>query len=144
MLCEGLYRAKARSVSVEGGLFQAVAVPIFTVHGDEVLEEAYFRTAKALVKDVLATDGKISKDVLSKLDQYENAEDYMDQVIANMRVRTEVKQRILEEDRIIERFKQFERCLNDELEISKIEKKSPIPSVKASTKTKKNTSYANS
>lgn len=123
VLCEGLYRAKARSVSVEGGLFQAVAVPIFTVHGDEVLEEAYFRTAKALVKDVLATDGKISKDVLSKLDQYENAEDYMDQVIANMRVRTEVKQRILEEDRIIERFKQFERCLNDELEISKIEKK---------------------
>jgi ATP-dependent Lon protease len=123
VLCEGVYRAKARSVSVENGLFQAVAVPIFTVHGDAVLEEAYFRTAKALVKDVLSSDGKISKDTLSKLDQCENAEDYMDLAIANMRVRTEVKQRILEEDRIIERFKQFERCLNDELEIAKIEKK---------------------
>ncbi|MBQ7912847.1 MAG: endopeptidase La [Clostridia bacterium] len=123
VLCEGVYRAKARSVSVEGGLFQAVAVPIFTIRGDEVLEEAYFRTAKALVKDVLASDGKISKDALSKLDQCENAEDYIDLAISNMRVRTEVKQRILAEDRIIERFKQFERCLNDELEIAKIEKK---------------------
>ena len=123
VLCEGLYRAKARSVTIEGGVFQAVTDPIPTIHGDEVLEEAYFRTAKALMKDVLATDGKISKDTLTKLDKCEDAEEYMDTAIANMRVRLEIKQSILEEARLIERFKQFERCLNDELEISKIEKK---------------------
>ena len=123
VLCEGLYRAKARSVTLDGGIFQAVTDPIFTIHGDEVLEEAYFRTAKALVKDVLSTDGKISKDALNKLDKCENAEEYIDVALANMRVRLEVKQTILEQPKIIERFKQFERCLNDELEISKIEKK---------------------
>ena len=47
----------------------------------------------------------------------------MDVALSAMRVRLEVKQAILEEERLIERLKQFERCLNDELEISKIEKK---------------------
>ena len=123
VLCEGLYRAKARSVHLDGGIFQAVTDPIFTIHGDEVLEEAYFRTAKALVKDVLSADGKISKETLTKLEKCEDAEEYMDTALSNMRVRLEIKQKILEEQKIIERFKQFERCLNDELEISKIEKK---------------------
>jgi len=40
-----------------------------------------------------------------------------------MRVRNEIKQKILEEPKTVERLKLFERCLNDELEISKIEKK---------------------
>ena len=60
VLCEGLFRANAQSIKIEDGFFKAVYDPIFTIHGDEVLEEAYFRTAKALVKDVLSIDGKIS------------------------------------------------------------------------------------
>lgn len=123
VLCEGIYRAKASSVRLEEGFFQAVTDPIFTIHGDDVLEEAYFRTAKAMVKDVLAADGKITKETITKLDKCEDAEEYMDIAVSAMRVRLEIKQNILEQSRIIERFKQFERCLNDELEIAKIEKK---------------------
>ena len=123
VLCEGLFRANATSVKTEDGFFKAVYDPIFTIRGDEVLEEAYFRTAKALVKDVLSIDGKLSKETAAKLDKCENAEEYMDLAISTMRVRLDIKQAILAEPRIIERFKQFERCLNDELEISKIEKK---------------------
>ena len=123
VLCEGLYRARARVISMESGYYYAVADPMPTVHGDEVMEEAYFRTAKALMKDVLSTDGKIGKDTSTKLDRLNNAEEYVDVAISAMRVRLDVKQAILEEDKIIERLKKFERCLNDELEISKIEKK---------------------
>lgn len=125
VLCEGLYRAKARVISLsEGdGCFYGVADEIVTRHGDEVLEEAYFRTAKELVKDVLTSDGKIAKDTITKLDKIENADEYIDVALSAMRVRLEIKQKILEEERIIERLKQFEQCLNDELEISKIEKK---------------------
>ena len=123
VLCEGLFRANAQSIKIEDGFFKAVYDPISTIHGDEVLEEAYFRTAKALVKDVLSIDGKISKETATKLDKCENAEEYMDLALSTMRVRLEIKQSLLEQPRIIERFKQFERCLNDELEISKIEKK---------------------
>ncbi|MBO5412273.1 MAG: endopeptidase La [Clostridia bacterium] len=125
VLCEGLYRARARRITMDenGGYYYAVADEIPSVHGDEVLEEAYFRTAKALLKDVLATDGKIAKETYNKLERISSAEEYVDVAVTAMRVRLDVKQAILEEARTIERLKLFERCLNDELEISKIEKK---------------------
>ena len=123
VLCEGLYRAHARVIAMESGYFYAVADPMETVRGDEVLEEAYFRTAKELVKDVLAADGKVAKETFSKLERCQNPDEYVDMALSAMRVRLEVKQSILEETKLIERLKQFERCLNDELEISKIEKK---------------------
>ena len=37
VLCEGLYRARARSVSIMDNTFYAVSDPIQTVHGDAVL-----------------------------------------------------------------------------------------------------------
>ncbi len=123
VLCEGLYRAKARSVGFESGYFYAVADELRIIHGDEVLEEAYFRTAKELVKDVLAADGKVPKETFSKLDRLTDVDEYIDLAVSSMRVRLDIKQSILEEGRIVERLKLFERCLNDELEISKIEKK---------------------
>ena len=121
--CEGLYRARAREIGVENGYFFTVCDELMPVHGDETLEEAYFRTAKALVKDALSTDGKLAKDTLSKLDLCQNADEYIDVAVSSMRVKLEVKQKLLEESNVIERLKLFERCLNDELEISKIEKK---------------------
>ncbi len=125
VLCEGLYRAKARVISFdeEDECFFGVAEPLSLKRGDEVLEEAHFRTAKELVKDVLAADGKIPKETFTKLERTNSADEYVDIALAAMRVRLEIKQAILEEERLIERLKQFERCLNDELEISKIEKK---------------------
>ena len=125
VICEGLYRAKARVISQSetDGCFYGVADPLNVKHADDVLEEAYFRTAKELVKDVFATDGKISKETIAKLDRIMDADEYVDVALSAMRVRLDVKQSILEEERLIERLKQFERCLNDELEISKIEKK---------------------
>ncbi len=125
VLCEGLYRARARAVSFDedGGYFYAVADGFHSIYGDEVLEEAYFRTAKELVKDVLASDGKLAKDTVTKLERCSDPDEYIDIAVSAMRVRLDVKQSILEEERVVERMKLFERCLNDELEISKIEKK---------------------
>ena len=125
VMCEGLYRAKARVVSLSeaDGCFYGVADPITVKRGDEVWEEAYFRTAKELVKDVFATDGKIPKETVTRLERITDADEYVDVALSSMRIRLDVKQSILEEDRLIERLKHFERCLNDELEIAKIEKK---------------------
>ena len=59
---------------------------------------------------------------MTKLDRITDADEYVDVALSSMRIRLEVKQAILEEERIVERLKHFERCLNDELEIAKIEK----------------------
>ena len=123
VVCEVLYRARARAVRFEGGHFSAVCDPLKVIHGDETLEEAYFRTAKELVKDVLATDGKISKETSTRLERISDADEYVDVALSTMRVRLPIKQEILEEERVVERLRRFERCLNDELEISRIEKK---------------------
>ncbi|MBR2320879.1 MAG: endopeptidase La [Clostridia bacterium] len=125
VMCEGLYRARARVVSLSeaDGCFYGVADPITVKRSDEILEEAYFRTAKELVKDVFSVDGKIPKETVTKLERITDSDEYVDVALSSMRIRLDVKQSILEEDRIIERLKHFERCLNDELEIAKIEKK---------------------
>ncbi len=122
VVCEGLYRAKARTLSFEEGYFSAVSEPIEPILGDEVLLEAYFRTAKALAKEVFA-DSKLTRELLTKLDACEDADEYVDCLLATMRVRLDVKQAILAEAHTVERLRGLERCLNDELEISKIEKK---------------------
>ncbi len=123
VLCEGLYRARAREMGIESGYFYAVCDELKIRHGDEVLEEAYFRTAKALVKDALGGEGKLSKESLMRLEGCRDADEYVNVAMSVMRVRLEIKQECLEKTNVIERLKLFERCLNDEIEISKIEKK---------------------
>ncbi len=125
VVCEGLYRARARVVSQNSsdGCFYGVADELLLRRGDEVMEEAYFRTAKTLLKDVLGADGKALKETVTRLERIENADEYIDVALTAMRVRLEIKQKLLEEESLIERLKGFEKCLNDELEISRIEKK---------------------
>ncbi len=122
VVCEGLYRAKARTLSFEGGHFSAVSEPVEPILGEDTLLEAYFRTAKALAKEVFA-DSKLTRELLNKLDACEDADEYVDCLLSTMRVRLDVKQAVLAERRTVERLRALERCLNDEMEISKIEKK---------------------
>ncbi|MDE5897468.1 MAG: LON peptidase substrate-binding domain-containing protein [Clostridia bacterium] len=58
-----LYRACARDFRTENGYLYAVTEEIVSVHGDPDLEEASFRTAKDLVRDIVAADGKSSKEL---------------------------------------------------------------------------------
>ena len=43
---EGTYRAKAESIYEEDGCFYALVSELSSVRADEILEEAYFRTAQ--------------------------------------------------------------------------------------------------
>lgn len=123
VFAEGLYRASAREFRMEAGYIYAVTDEIITVHGDPSLEEAYFRTAKELVKDVVLSDGKISKELDARLSTIGDIDEYINVCVNNMRVKEDVKQQLLEEERLVPRLKMFERCLNDELEIARLERK---------------------
>lgn len=123
LMVEGLYRAEARNVNLDGNYFYAVTDEILTFHSDDILEEAYFRAAKELVKDIRQQEGRISKEVIALLDECTDIDRYINICANSMRIREEVKEKLLAESHLIERLKLFERCLNDELEISKIERK---------------------
>ncbi len=120
---EGLYRAKAEEVYEEEGCLFADVCELKAVHGDPVLEEAYFRTAQDVLRDIQASDGRFSKEALASLEGFSDPDVYIAKALMHLHIREDVKQKILETANVVERLKLFERCLNDELEIARLEKK---------------------
>lgn len=120
---EGLYRARARGFRTESGSMIAVCDELPAVHGDANLEEAYFRTAKELVKDIVSGDGKISKELEAALSVITDIDTYINICTHYLRLNEEAKQGILEETRVVDRLRLFELRLNDELEITRLERK---------------------
>ena len=119
----GLYRAVARGFHLESGYLYAVTEELPTIHGDPTLEEAYFRTAKEMVKEIVGGDGKISKELDAALTGVADPDAYINICAHQMRLRDEVKQELLEETTLTRRLRLFEQCLNTELEIGKLERK---------------------
>ncbi len=120
---EGLCRARVREFRFEDGYLFAIADTMPALHGDPALEEAYFRTARDLVGDIAAQSGKLTKELEVRLSTIGDIEEFIDVCAHNMRIREDVKQQLLEEERLVQRLRLFERCLNDELEISRLERK---------------------
>ena len=123
VFCQGLYRARARLFRFESGHFSAVVDEILSARGDPTLEEAYLRSAKALFKDSIGENAKFTKEVIDRLERIEDADEFVNVATNAMRVRLDIKQEILEISDVVKRLQVLDRCLNDELEISKIEKK---------------------
>ena len=119
----GLYRACAREFRREDKYLYAVTEELHSVHGDPALEEASFRTAKDLVRDIVAGESKTSKELDSALTGITDYDAYVNVCTHFLRLRDDLKQKILEENRVVNRLRLFEQCLNTELEISKLERK---------------------
>ena len=117
----GLYRARARRIMAENGYLYAVTDEILTVHGDETLEEAYFRTAKELVREI-CEDGR-GKELENALTGIADIDTYINVCTYRLPIREPFKQAILEEENEVMRLRLFEQCLSGEIEIGKLEKK---------------------
>lgn len=117
---EGLYRARARSICFESGHFYAVSDEIFTIRGDEKLEEAYFRTAKEMIHDIFSVGGSMSKDTYAKLEGVTDMEIYTDILVASLPLQSPEKQGLLETAELTDRLETLNELLNAELEVAKI------------------------
>ncbi len=120
---QGMYRAGVRTVDFAEGAFTATVEEIKTVHGEEELEEAYFRTAKNVMRDISATETRLSKDAVSALERCYDPDEFINIAAHNLSLRLEVKQELLECYRLVERLKRIDGVLNDELEITRLERK---------------------
>ena len=120
---EGLWRARAEEIYEEDGCFYAEISRMKATHGDEVLEEAYFRTAREYMRELSAGDLRFPKEGFSALETITDPDEYVNKSMQYLRIKEEIKQQILETANVVERLKIFERCLNEELEIAKLEKK---------------------
>ena len=122
ILCEGLCRVRVRSFSFEE-CFCAAADEIKVTHGDPVLEEAYFRTAKDIMRDISSSENRFTKDAIARLDRCGDPDEYINVAANSLPLRDEIKQQILECDNVTERLRMLEKCLNDELEIMRLGRK---------------------
>ena len=120
---EGIYRAKADEIYEEDGCLFANVAEMKSVHSDAVLEEAYFRTAQDVMRDIQTSDMRFPKDAAGVLEGIGDPVAYIGNALLYLHIKEDVKQKILETSNVVEQLKIFERCLNDELEIAKLEKK---------------------
>ena len=120
---EGLFRAVARQVRKEDGTFIATVEEISPVHSDPALEEAYFRTSKEILKDITATDSRITKEGAANLDRCTDPDEFVNLAGHYLQIRLEQKQELLECARTVDRLKSLDKMLNDELEILRLERK---------------------
>ena len=119
----GEYRAAARTFRMEDGYIYAVTEELFPIHGDPTLEEAYFRTAKELVKDIVTGETRGAKELDSALTGVTDPDVYINICTHYLRLKDTIKQEILEETTLVRRLRLFEQCLNTELEIGRLERK---------------------
>ena len=119
----GICRAKAEEIYEEDGCLYANVCELKAVHGDPVLEEAYFRTAQDVMRDIQSSDPRFPKEAAAVLENITDPDAYIGNALGYLHIKEETKQKILETVGVVERLKLFERCLNDELEIAKLEKK---------------------
>jgi len=120
---QGLYRAAVRVIDLKDGAFSAEVDEVKAVHGEEALEEAYFRTAKDVMRDLSMTDTRLSKDAISALDRCGDPDEFVNIAAHNLNIKFETKQQILECERVVDRLRTVDKILNDELEITRLERK---------------------
>ena len=120
---EGLFRATAVRVEEVEGCMLADIERLETVHSDDRLEEAYFRTSKDMVHEICQTEARISKNAASELELCSDPDQLVNIAGHYLRISVEQKQTLLECSRLIERLKMLDTILNDELEIVRLERK---------------------
>ncbi len=124
LTADGLYRAVIVRGSVEGeSIVCDVAELASSNPGDESLAEAYFRTARDIMNDICQSESRISKEVAGALGRCSDPDEYINIAATNLKISVGQKQELLEKDRLIDRLKLFDKILNDELEIMRLERK---------------------
>lgn len=121
----GLYRVKIRSVTESEGCYFAEAENAPSQADDPALIEAYFRTARYTVTEILESpSGRLTAEEVSRvLKESENPEEFIYTAATAIKLPAEKRQALLDADKISVKFDKLYRYLNDELEISRLEKK---------------------
>ncbi len=120
---EGLYRAAVRTVEYIDNTLVADVNELKSITSDQTLEEAYLRTSRDLVRELFSDGNRISKENLQAIEAASDADGFVNITAHNLNVKTDVKQQLLSCNRVVERLRLMDKVLNDELEISRLERK---------------------
>ena len=126
VLVEGISRGKIKEIDEEEGYFKAVVEEI--IYDQENAEtdvevEAFVRNVFDAFEEYINIGNRVSPEILVSLAEIENVDRFIDTIAANIFLKAEQKQEILEEFDISKRLELLYRILLEEIDILKIEKK---------------------
>ena len=122
---KGLYRVKISGLCLDDNCMYAMAESAPLTEDNPAYDEAYFRTARYSMTSILENPSNrlISEDISNVLKNSLNKEEFVYTAANTIKLSVEKKQQLLEADSLTAKFDILCRSLNDELEISKLEKK---------------------
>ena len=126
VLVEGISRGRAKDIKLEDGYFKAVVEElVFDAENSEKdLEiEAFVRNVFDAFEEYINIGNKVSPEILISLGEIEDVDRFIDTIAANVYLKPEQKQQILEEFDINKRLELIYTILLEEIDILKIEKK---------------------
>lgn len=140
VLVEGLSRGSIKEVKLENGYYNAKIEEI--VFDEENAQEdpeleAYVRNVFDVFEEYITIGNRTSPEILISLSETENIDRFVDTVAANIYLKPEQKQQVLETFDLKERLELVYKTLLEEIEILKIEKKITLKVKKQMNKVQK-------
>ena len=122
---KGLYRVKIKEIQFEESCFFALAERYPSFSSDENLEEAYFRTCKYAISDIVSSTGSrvFTEEGAKSLLATSGKEEFIYCAAQMIKLSYDKRQKILESDKLSDKFDLLYIYLNEELEIARLEKK---------------------
>ena len=127
VLVEGVSRGRVKNVEMlEEGYFKATVEEIshdLESYDNDIEVEAFVRNIFDAFEEYINIGNRVSPEILISLGDIDNVDRFIDTIAANIYLKPEQKQEILEEFDIKERLELIYTILLEEIEILKIEKK---------------------
>ncbi|MCR8746135.1 endopeptidase La [Romboutsia lituseburensis] len=126
VLVEGISRGKATEIKLEDGYFSAKIEEIVfdEENADEDIEvEAFVRNVFDAFEEYINIGNRVSPEILISLGEIDDVDRFIDTIAANIYLKPEQKQQVLEEFDVKKRLELVYTILLEEIDILKIEKK---------------------
>ena len=79
--------------------------------------------SRDLTRELFTDGSRLSKETVQSIEACASPDEFINITAHNLNVKTDVKQQILSCNRVVERLRLMDKVLNDELEISRLERK---------------------
>ncbi len=123
VLVEGIKRAKILSVGENNGYMESEVEVLEDYELDDDLKSSYLNTLQTQFKELSKTSSKIRPEVITQIRAIERLEKLIDNLVGYLSLQISDRQKLLEEINLEERAKYLVSFLENQLDLTQMEKK---------------------
>ena len=123
VLVEGIKRAKILSVAENNGYMESEVEVLEDFELDDDLKSSYLNTLQTQFKELSKTSSKIRPEVITQIRAIERLEKLIDNLVGYLSLQISDRQKLLEEINLEERAKYLVSFLENQLDLTQMEKK---------------------